>query len=113
MHENAYTRSKATPNMSTKSTESTGQSTIISALPDTVNVPFNAPSIPSSVDIRPNAQIQQRVEELQQLSNPGIGTKIKSLRGGTVGIFVRHHVKWPHGHVLVGSTKEQEGGSVV
>ena len=69
------TRSKATVNMSTKSTESTGQSTVNSAVPGSVTLPFNSTSVPSLADIRQNANIQekldQRIKELQQLSNPG------------------------------------------
>ena len=106
-----HAHSKPTPNMTTKSTESTVQPTITSALPDTVTVPFNFPSIPPLADIRQNAKIQQkvdqRIKELQQLSHPGMDTKIKSLRGGTVDIFVKHRFKWPHEHVLAGNTKER------
>ena len=45
------TRSKATAKMSTKSTESTGQSTVNSAVPGTVTFPFNAVSVSSLADI--------------------------------------------------------------
>ena len=105
------TRSKATQNITTKSTESTGHSIVTSALSDTVTGPFNTSNTPSLTDIRQNAQIQekvgQRIKELQQLSNPGMDTKIKSLRGGTANIFVKHCIKWPHGHILPRNTKEQ------
>ena len=33
--------------------------------------------------------------------------KIKSQRGGTVDVFVKNRVKWPHEHVLAGSQKER------
>ena len=103
--------SKATPNMTTKSTEGTGHSTVTFVLPDTLTVLLNSPSIPSLADIRQDAYIQQkvdqRIKELQQLSNPGMDTKIKSLRGGTVDIFVKHRVKWPHELVLAGNMKER------
>ena len=105
------TRSKATASMSTKSTASTGQSTVNSAVPDTVTFPFNSIGVPSLADMRQNANIQekvdQRIKELQQLSNPGTDSKIKSLRGGAVDIFVKNRVKWPHEHVLAGNIKER------
>ena len=105
-------RSKATTKSANKSTESTGQSTVTTALPDTVNLPFHTPSVPSLAHIRQNANIQQkvdqRIKELQPLSNAGMDSKIKSLRGGTVDIFVKHRVKWPHEHVLAGNTKERD-----
>ena len=40
-----------TANMSTKSTESTGQSTVNSAVPGTVTFPFNSVTVPSLADI--------------------------------------------------------------
>ena len=74
------TRSKPTPNMHTKSTDSTGQSTVNSAVPVTESLPFNSITVPSLADIRQNANIQekvdQRIKELQQLSNTGTDSKI-------------------------------------
>ena len=97
--------------MATKSTESTGQSTVNSAIPGTVTLPFNYTSVPSLADIQQKANIQekvdQRLKELQQLSNLGTDSKIKSLRGGAVDIFIKHRVKWPHEHVLAGNIKER------
>ena len=105
------TRSKPTPNMHTKSTDSTGQSTVNSAVPVTETLPFNSITVPSLAEIRQNANIQekvdQRIKELQQLSNTGTDSKIKSLRGGSVDIFVKNRVKWPHEHVLAGNIKER------
>ena len=105
------TRSKPTVNMSTKSTDTTGQPTVNSAVPDTVTFPLNSVTVPSLADIRQNANIQekvdQRIRELHQLSNTGTDSKIKSLRGGAVDIFVKNRVKWPHEHVLAGNTKER------
>ena len=78
-----HTHSKATPNVTAKSTESTGHSTVTSALSETENLPLNSPSVPSLADIRQNTHIQQNVDQiityLHQLSNSGIDTKIKSL----------------------------------
>ena len=105
------TRSKPTVNMSTKSTDTTGQPTVNSAVPDTVTFPLNSVTVPSLADIRQNANIQekvdQRIRELHQLSNTGTDSKIKSLRGGAVDIFVKNRVKWPHEHVLAGNIKER------
>ena len=52
-HENrsTRTRSKPSPNMYTKSTDSTGQSTVNSAVPVTETLPFNSITVPSLVDI--------------------------------------------------------------
>ena len=109
-HNNKSTRtsSKPTANMYTKSTS---QSTVNSAVPGTVTFPFNSVTVPSLADIRQNANIQekvdQRIKALQQLSNTGTDSKIKSLRGGSVDIFVKNRVKWPHEHVLAGNIKER------
>ena len=35
------------------------------------------------------------------------GTKLKSLRGGSVEVLVSNRVKWPHEYVLSGSSKER------
>ena len=76
-HKNKSTRTRAKPtvNMSTKSTDSTGQSTVNSAVPGTVTFPLNSVTVPSLADIRQNANIQekvdQRIKELHQLSNTG------------------------------------------
>ena len=68
--------------------------------------------IPSLEYIRANNQIQRsvedRIKELQQLAKTGMSeNKIKSQRGGSVDVFVKHRVKWPHEHVLAGSQKER------
>ena len=47
------------------------------------------------------------IKELQQLSNTGTDSKIKSLRGGSVDIFVKNRVKWPHEYVLAGNIKKR------
>ena len=62
--------------------------------------------------IRANNQIQrsveERIKELQQLAKTGMSeNKIKSQRGGSVDVSVKHRVKWPHEHVLAGSQKER------
>ena len=68
------------------------------------------PTLPSLVELRQNAtiqeQVQQRLEELTRLSATGIDAKIKSQRGG-VDIFVKNRIRWPHEHVLSGSNKER------
>ena len=68
--------------------------------------------IPSLEYIRANNQIQcsveERIKELQQLAKSGMSeNKIKSQRGGSVDVFVKHRVKWPHEFVLAGSQKER------
>ena len=35
------------------------------------------------------------------------GTKLKSLRGGSVEVLVLNRVKWPHEYVLSGNSKER------
>ena len=66
--------------------------------------------VPNLAELRQNAQIQtqvqQRLKELEQLVTPGIDSKIKSQRGG-VDVFIKNRVRWPHEHVLSGSTKER------
>ena len=68
--------------------------------------------IPSLEYIRANNQMQrsveERIKELQQLAKTGMSENtIKSQRGGSVDVFVKHRVKWPHEHVLAGSQKER------
>ena len=52
-HKNRSTRTRS---------ESTGQSTVNSAVPGTESLPFNSITVPSLVDIRQNANIQEKVE---------------------------------------------------
>ena len=68
--------------------------------------------IPSLEYIRANNQIQcsveERIKELQQLAKSGMSeNKIKSQRGGSVDVFVKNRVKWPHEFVSAGSQKER------
>ena len=50
------------------------------------------------------AQVEQRLRNLVEDNRSG--TKIKSLRGGSVEVVVPHKVKWPQEYVLAGSKKE-------
>ena len=93
--------SKATTKSINKSTKSTGHSAVTATLSDPVNALYAPLCTPTGVlslaDIRQNAYIQQkvgqRIKELQQLSNSGMDSKIKSLRGGTVDILCKTSCK--------------------
>ena len=49
--------------------------------------------------------MEQRLRQLADTEKTG--TKIKSLRGGSVEVLVPNRVKWPHEFVLSGSSKER------
>ena len=46
-------------------------------------------------------QVEKRLQELASLNKAG--TKLKSLRGGSVEVLVPNRVKWPHEYVLSGN----------
>ena len=52
-------------------------------------------------------QIQDRLRELSGIDKKGTDQKIKSQRGGSVDIFVKERVKWPHEYVLAGNTNTE------
>ena len=52
-------------------------------------------------------QIQDRLRELSGIDKKGTEQKIKSQKGGSVDIFVKERVKWPHEYVLDGNTKDR------
>ena len=51
------------------------------------------------------AQVEQRLKNLVEDSKSG--TKIKSLRGGSVEVVVPNRIKWPQEYVLAGVKKER------
>ena len=67
--------------------------------------------MPDLKSIRQDKFIQQQVEErIKQLAGSdkkGTETKIKSLRGGEVDVYVKQRVKWPHEYVLAGNNKDR------
>ena len=65
--------------------------------------------IPNLHALRSDAMIQAQVEQrLRDLVDENkSGTKIKSLRGGSVDVIVPHRVKWPQEYVLSGIKKER------
>ena len=67
-------------------------------------------SIQNLVELMQNTQnqnqVQQRWKELEQISTSGIDKKIMS-QMRRVDVFVKNQVRWPHEHVLSGSTKER------
>ena len=52
-------------------------------------------------------QIDQRLQELADMSQTGTLNKVKSQHGGQVEVLVQNQVKLPHEFVLTGSTKER------
>ena len=64
--------------------------------------------IPDLTALRQDMSVQALVDQrLKQLADAEkTGTKIKSLRGGSVEVLVPNRVKWPHEYVLSGLSKE-------
>ena len=52
-------------------------------------------------------QVEARVKQLSNTDVKGTDPKYKSQRGGSMDIFVKERVKWPHEFVLAGSTKDR------
>ena len=52
------------------------------------------------------AQVDQRLRELGDMTQTGTSNKVKLQREGQVDVFVHTHVKWPHEFVWSGSTNE-------
>ena len=88
-----------------------GSTTASSSLPSSSQEDTMQAKLPDLHSIRHNRVIQDQVEErIRQLSNSdkkGTDPRIKSQRGGSVDIFVKEKVKWPHEYVLAGSTKDR------
>ena len=52
--------------------------------------------------------MDKRIRELDQSSHfPGNDQKLKSQRGGSVDISVKHKVHWPHEAILGGMTRQR------
>ena len=75
----------------------------------TMSPSSQVPQIPDLNALRQDMSVQALVEQrLRQLADTEQkGTKIKSLRGGSVEVLVPNRVKWPHEFVLSGSSKER------
>ena len=52
-------------------------------------------------------QVETRIRQLSNTDVKGTDPKYKSQRGGSMDIFVKERVKWPHKFVLEGSTKDR------
>ena len=113
--ENAGCKKTSDPGLikSTKKTKTSSPKKKSSSKSISVNSathPVTTPTLPNLVELRQNAtiqeQVQQRLEELTHLNTTRTDTKIKSQRGG-VDILVKNRVRWPHEHVLLGSSKER------
>ena len=88
-----------------------GSTTASSSLPRSSQEDTMHAKLPSLHSIRHNKLIQEQVEErIRKLSNSdkkGTDPRIKSQRGGSVDIYVKEKVKWPHEYVHAGSTKDR------
>ena len=100
-------------NMETKNYKKTSDQSKIKSK----NVKKKVKSTDTPVTVAPNTSIatpdlnalrqlkvEQRLKELQETEKQG---KLKSLRGGSVEVMVKHKVKWPHEYILSGSSKER------
>ena len=52
-------------------------------------------------------KVDQRLQELSDLTKTGSFSKIKSQRGGPVDVLIKNRVRWPHEYVLSGLNKER------
>ena len=52
-------------------------------------------------------QVEASIRQLSDSDSKGTDPKYKSQRGGSMDIFVKERVKWPHEFVLVGNTKDR------
>ena len=89
-----------------------GKSAKSSAIDTPVTLPAQQSLVlplPNLQSLRSDALIQAQVEQrLRDLVDENkSGTKIKSLRGGSVDVVVPNRVKWPQEYVLSGSKKER------
>ena len=96
----------------TKNSDSVcGSTTASSSLPSSSQEDTMHAKLPDLHSIRHNKMIQEQVEErIRQLSNSdkkGTDPRVKSQRGGSVDIFVKEKIKWPHEYVLAGTTKDR------
>ena len=57
-------------------------------------------------EARIQLEVQNRLKQLSEQAAPGTD-KIKSQRGGSVEVFVKNRVKWPHEFVLSGQNKDR------
>ena len=57
-------------------------------------------------EARIQLEVQNRLKQLADQAAPGTD-KIKSQRGGSVEVFVKNRVKWPHEFVLSGQNKDK------
>ena len=52
-------------------------------------------------------QVEARVRQLSDNDSKGTDLKYKSQQGGSVDIFVKERVNWPHEFVSAGNTKDR------
>ena len=52
-------------------------------------------------------QVEERIRQLPSSDKKGTDPRIKSQRGGSVDMYVKEKVKWPHEYVLTGNTKDR------
>ena len=94
-----------------KSSSVCGSTTASSSLPSSSKEDTMHAKLPDLHTIRHDKLVQEQVEErIRQLSNSdkkGTDPRIKSQRGGSVDIYVKEKVKWPHEYVLAGNTKDR------
>ena len=94
-----------------KAKKVTVRSTASSSLNGSFTEGDSVKKLPELHTLRHDRSIQDQVEaRIRQLSNTdvkGTDPKYKSQRGGSMDIFVKERVKWPHEFVLAGSTNHR------
>ena len=78
------------------------------------HVSQNSSNLPENIqalrqDALVQAQVEQRLLEITQLSRAGTDSRVKSQCGGKIEVLVKNRVKWPHEYVLSGPNKERIG----
>ena len=94
-----------------KAKKVTVRGTASSSLNESFTEGDSVKKLPELHTLRHDRSIQDQIEaRIRQLSNTdvkGMDPKYKSQRGGSMDIFVKERVKWPHEFVLAGSTKDR------
>ena len=87
------------------SRKSTKQSKVVN---DSSSEDSDTPTLEMLRSQKLQKRVDKRVRELDQSSHfPGNESKLKSQRGGSVDISVKHKVQWPHEAILGGVMRQR------
>ena len=93
----------------TKLKKKSTKKTVMPQTPVTLSpTQVSAQALPDLHVLRNDANIKAQVEQILKdlVEDNRSGTKIKSLRGGSVEVVVSNRVKWPQEYVVAGTKKK-------